>query len=226
MSECRTEQIKCPRCHYDSPMTVWNSINADLDPELKEKFLSGELFDWKCEVCGLETRVPFGTLYHDMENKFMLFFDPWEDSENKHDLFEVPVPDGFGIKGYTFRSVYGMLNLREKIAILESGLNDIAVERMKFFIRLNRENHVRPGDKLFFYQVDTDPDRMESSGWERGAIIFVKIHDEDVPTPMAFKMELYYDYCLAVDKDPRMRVSAGCCACVDEEWMKLKLQEQ
>lgn len=64
MSESRTEQIKCPRCHYDSPMTVWNSINADLDPELKEKLLDGELYHWKCEVCGLEIDVPFGTLYH------------------------------------------------------------------------------------------------------------------------------------------------------------------
>ena len=83
MSECSKEQIKCPRCHYDSPMTVWDSINSDLNPELKEKLLDGELYHWKCEVCGLELDVPFGTLYHDMEHKFMLFFSPNGEEEDK-----------------------------------------------------------------------------------------------------------------------------------------------
>lgn len=205
MSECSKEQVTCPRCHYDSPMTVWNSINADLDPELKEKLLDGELYHWKCEVCGLEIDVPFGTLYHDMEHKFMLFFSPWKEGEDKYQEIEVPLPSGIGFKDYIFRSVFGMNELREKIRILEAGLNDVAVERMRFFLKLDNTDGLYQDDTLFFLGVDTDPEKIKSSGWERGAIKFLRLREGKEPEVLPFPMEKYYDYLLAVNMDPRMK---------------------
>lgn len=223
MSKCSKEQVTCPRCHYDSPMTVWNSINADLDPELKEKLLDGELYHWKCEVCGLEIDVPFGTLYHDMEHKFMLFFSPCDEDENKYQEIEVLIPSGMGFKDYIFRSVFGMNELREKISILEAGLNDIAVERMKFFLKLDNTDGLYQEDALFFLGVDTDPDRIKSSGWERGAIKFLRLREGKEPEILPFPMEKYYDYLLAVIMDPRMKPAQ--CTCIDEEWIRMKLQK-
>lgn len=222
MSECRKEQITCPRCHYDSPMTMWGSINVDLDPELKEQLLSGDLFQWKCEVCGEECFVPYGTMYHDMTHKFMLFFDPWEDRENKYEEFEVPIPQEFGVSNYTFRSVFGINALREKIDIFEAGLNDIAIERMKVFLRLNPENEIRPTDAIYFHSIDKDPERMRKSGFERGAIVFAKVPKEGEPSAMGFRIEAYFDFLLAVEKDPRMQVKG--CTCVDSNWMETKLR--
>lgn len=223
MSESSKVQVKCPRCHYDSPMTVWNSINVDLDPELKDKLLDGELYHWECEVCGLKVDVPFGTIYHDMEHKFMLFFSPWEDDENRYEELDLPIPSGVGFQGYTFRSVFGLNKLREKISILEAGLNDIAIERMKFFLRLDNKNGIYQNDALFFLGADTDPEIIRSSGCEHGAIKFLRIQDDKEPAKFSFKMEYYYDYLLAVNIDPRMNVAG--CTCVDEGWMKKKLQE-
>lgn len=223
MSECRKEQITCPRCHYDSPMTVWNSINADLDPELKERFLKGELFDWKCEVCGLETKVPFGTLYHDMEHRFMLLFDPWDDNRSKFENEEIEIPNGFNLEGYTYRWVFGMNSLREKINILTDGLNDIAVERMKVFIRMNPENKIKDTDELLCYGVSTEKEAMERSGWERGAILFVRLREGQEPKVIPYPMEQYYDYQLAVKIDPRMEVKGV--ACVDNIWMNQQLHK-
>lgn len=223
MSERREEQVTCPRCHYDSPMTVWNSINADLDPELKEKLLDGELYHWKCEVCGLEIDVPFGTLYHDMEHKFMLFFSPWKEDEDKYKEIEVPIPSGMGFKDYTFRSVFGMNEFREKISILETGLNDVAVERMKFFMKLDSTEGLYQDDALFFLDVDTDPDKIKSSGWERGAIKFLRLREGKEPEILPFPLEKYYDYLLAVNMDPRMKPAQ--CTCIDEGWIRMKLQK-
>lgn len=224
MSECRTEQITCPRCHYDSPMTVWNSINADLDPELKEKFLDGDLFDWKCEVCGLETKVPFGTIYHDMEHRFMLFFDPWEDNRETCDAEEIEMPQGFNLPDYTFRWVYGMNALREKINTLAAGLNDVAVERMKYFLRMDTENHIRNTDEFVCAGIDDSEKAIETTGWERGAIIFIRFRENAEPKVMPFPMELYYDYLLATNIDPRMETHG--CLCVDDKWMREQLQKQ
>ena len=223
MSECSKEQVNCPRCHYDSPMTVWNSINIDLNPELKEKLLDGELYHWKCEGCGLEIDVPFGTLYHDMEHKFMLFFSPWKEDDNKYNGIVIPVPSGMELKGYTFRSVFGMNELREKISILESDLNDIAIERMKFFMKLDNKEGLFSDDILFFLGVDTDPDKAKSSGWERGTIKFLRPREGKEPEILTFPMEKYYDYLLAVNMDPRMKPAQ--CTCVDEGWIKMRLQE-
>lgn len=224
MSECQVKQIKCPRCHYDSPMTVWNSINTDIDCQLKDKLLNGELFKWKCEVCELEAIVPFSTLYHDMQHRFMLFFEPTETEQDEHQAPEVIVPENLRINGYKYRVVHGMNNLREKISIFESELNDVAIERMKFFLRLNRENHIRANDRLYFYQVETGRELVESSDCQRGAIVFVKVDEDDQPTPIAFKMEMYYDYLLSVEKDPRMSLSEGVCACIDENWIMKQMQ--
>lgn len=224
MSECRTEQITCPRCHYDSSMTVWNSINVDLDPEIKEKFLDGDLFDWKCEVCGLETKVPFGTIYHDMEHRFMLLFDPWEDNRETSEAEEIEMPQGFNLPNYTFRWVYGMNSLREKINILAATLNDIAVERMKYFLRLDAENHIRNTDEFICAGIDNSVKAIETTGRERGAIIFIRFRENVEPKIMPFPMELYYDYLLATTIDPRMDTHG--CLCVDSKWMSEQLQKQ
>lgn len=223
MSECSKEQIKCPRCHYDSPMTVWNSINVSLDPDLKEKLLNGELYHWKCEVCGLEIDVPFGTVYHDMEHRFMLFFSPWEEVEDKYKELEIPIPSGMGIKDYVFRSVFGKNELREKISILEAGLNDIAVERMKFFLKLDNTEGLYKDDALFFLGIETDSEKIKSSGRTRGAIKFLWLRKGKEPEILSFPIEGYYDFLLAVNMDPRMNPAQ--CACIDEEWIRMKLQE-
>lgn len=223
MSECSKKQVSCPRCHYDSPMTVWNSINVDLDPELKEKLLDGELYHWKCEVCGLEIEVPFGTLYHDMEHKFMLFFSPWKEEDDKYGQIKIQLPYGMMANDYTFRSVFGMNELREKISILEAGLSDIAVERMKFFLKLDNTEGLYKDDALFFLGVDTDSEKIKSSGRTRGAIKFLWLREGKEPEILTFPMEGYYDYLLAVNMDPRMKQAQ--CACIDEEWIRTKLQE-
>lgn len=221
MSECRQEQITCPHCQCNSPMTVWESINVTLDPEIKDQLLNGELFRWKCEICGSEAIVPFGTLYHDMTNKFMLFFSPWDDENTQPDE-SIDIPGKHLCKGYTFREVFGINHLREKIAIFEAQLNDIAVERMKFFLRLDVANEILPNDELYFLQVDTSAKLIEISGWERGAINFIRIRDGKESDVLSYKMEAYYDYLLAVKMDSRMCENQ--CSCVDENWMKTKLQ--
>lgn len=224
MSECRKEQITCPRCHYDSPKTVWNSINADLDPELKERFLDGDLFDWKCEVCGLETKVPFATIYHDMEHRFILFFDPWEENRERGETGEIGIPQGFNLPDYTLRWVYGMTALREKINTLAAGLNDIAVERMKYFLRMDKENHIKNTDEFVCAGIYDSGTGVETTGWERGAINFMRFRKDAEPMVMSFPMELYYDYVLAAKIDPRMETHG--CPCVDSKWMNGQLQIQ
>ena len=51
-----------------------------------EKLLDGDIYDWKCEVGGHGARVPFGTIYVDYQNRFILFYYPVE-NEIEQDPF-------------------------------------------------------------------------------------------------------------------------------------------
>ena len=75
MSQLRKETIECPHCHQEGKFDLWTSVNVDLDPELREKIFSEELFMYHCPHCGKVTGIPAGTLYHDMTHGFMIFFD-------------------------------------------------------------------------------------------------------------------------------------------------------
>ena len=75
MSQLRKENIECPHCHQEGEFDLWTSVNVDLNPELREKVFSNELFMYCCPHCGKVTGVPAGTLYHDMTHGFMIFFD-------------------------------------------------------------------------------------------------------------------------------------------------------
>lgn len=223
MSKSTTIQVNCPRCGYQSPMTVWDSINVDLDPELKEKYLSGELFQTECEVCGLKFLSPFPTIYHDMEHRFMLFCSYFKDDEEKEINNQMEFPEGFFPKGYTFRRVFGMNPIKEKILIFEEGLNDITIERMKHFFYLNEKLNLLPSDEIFFSGIDRESDWVKENDFTRGAIIFVRLRQGQDSISLSLPMEVYYDYNLAVETDPRMK-EPSLIHCIDADWMSSKLQ--
>lgn len=75
MSSFRTIKITCPDCNTEGSYTVWDSVNVDLDPELKSKVMDGSLFTWVCPNCKKSYNAPYSFLYHDMTHNFMVQFD-------------------------------------------------------------------------------------------------------------------------------------------------------
>lgn len=43
MSKYHKEQIECPHCHHKGEFDLWESVNVDLDPELRGQILSDRL---------------------------------------------------------------------------------------------------------------------------------------------------------------------------------------
>ena len=75
MSSFRNIKITCPDCNREGEYTVWDSVNADLNPELKSKVMDGSLFTWVCPKCKKSFNAPYSFLYHDMTHNFMVQFD-------------------------------------------------------------------------------------------------------------------------------------------------------
>lgn len=221
MSQQRTIDVQCPKCGRPGTFEVWDSVNVDLDPEMRAKVLNEEIFEWTCPHCGEEVYVPFGFIYHDMKHKFMLFFDPVDPED--HDKYE-PMPNNMitpFLEGYTVRPVYGIWNLKEKILTFEAGLNDLAIERVKYFLRHYIVPDMLSELEMFrFYGIGPHP----NAGNDNDHLIFImkdpkRDHIETFPIGLSF----YEESLNALTIDPRFQ-NIGI-QCIDEEWIATKLKD-
>ena len=174
MSKMRTTKITCPKCGKEHDFTAWDSINTQLDPEFKEKARSGEIFRFVCPDCQAVTNVMYQCLYHQMEDKVMIYFIPNGPVDEAVRVLKRPMPEGFPEVdlNYMKRIVTGLNDFKEKLKILDEGLDDKVVEIMKFALRgamaanepeheiLNMYLDKAPGTGRYFYVILKDEEPM------------------------------------------------------------------
>ena len=66
----------CSDCGEKHGIEVWNRINVGENPELKEKVKNGSLFVWECPHCGKANLAQSQTLYHDPDERLMIWLMP------------------------------------------------------------------------------------------------------------------------------------------------------
>lgn len=137
--------ITCPHCQAETDHKVLDHINIDRNPELRAKVQDLSCFRVTCPNCGETVLAVHPCLYHDMANQFMVWLWPEEG--------QAPRAQFDPLAGYTLRRVDSLNAFREKVNILERGLDDRAVEIMKLllFSQLNRDLDVV---ELLFHELD------------------------------------------------------------------------
>lgn len=122
----------CAHCGaaYEGP--AWQSVNTAKDPALKARLKDGSLLLWKCPRCGTTNLARYPLLYHDPQEKVMVWLLP-----------EGPVPGSEALdasletlEGYTLRRVTEVGELVEKINLFDAGLDDVVMEICKYVTRL------------------------------------------------------------------------------------------
>lgn len=130
MSTQMTEEVSCPQCGAAVKTQLWPGVNAAEHPELRTRVLNETLFDWRCPECGYAARFLYPFLYHDPNRNFMIYLSP---NGGGCDSDPVDVRSEFPQLGGLFKRVVSSPEaLKEKILIFESGLDDFAVELVKF----------------------------------------------------------------------------------------------
>lgn len=157
MSKLRQETINCPRCSTRFEIKKWDSINISLDADFRATVLNESIFISECPGCKNSIYVPWDTLYHDMENHFMLFFNHDVTNEISQPTADLPdylaqMQNSYHISDdYCYRQVTGIMNLKEKIFIFESQLDDVTIEYLKYLL----VNNILIISDLIFPSTDT-----------------------------------------------------------------------
>ncbi len=121
MSKQSTINLKCPKCGLEHPVTIWESLETDVDAEFKDSVIDRSLFMAECPGCGEKTEIEQDFLYVHKERKWKIYYACTDESEKKilTELGESDVKDG-----YRIRVVSSKNELLEKIFILDAGLDD------------------------------------------------------------------------------------------------------
>jgi hypothetical protein len=154
MSMPRETPVDCGGCGQSQLFLEWVSLNATLDKEAKDKLLAGELTQFLCEKCGWTAEVVYPLLYHDMEQKVMIWL----------------VPPGGKVTGdprtgraprdYRCRFVSNRRELVEKILIFDADLDDRVLECIKLVMLSNCAKQNEPiRGPLFFAGVSEESDQ-------------------------------------------------------------------
>ena len=127
-------ESQCSRCGSRCKVTAYDSINVRETPELKAQVLDGSLFVWECPHCGARNLVRCQTLYHDPDEKLMVWLTLGSEE------LEERVRAAYGgldeLKGYTARFVDDAGSLIEKVKIFDAGLDDVVMEMAKYVTRM------------------------------------------------------------------------------------------
>ncbi len=195
MSVKHTQQIACLKCKQKSDFEFYGSINTMLDPTLKQRVKNFDIFKFICPHCGSEQFVNYSFLYHQMEDKLMIFYCQDEEEVAKvrslyADDFDTALnaqgeSETIDTTGYRRRIVIGADNLVEKIRIFDAGLDDRLVEIYKVLLygQMQAELAAMPGgDAVDDVFVDEQLD---------GSLNFVFVADGRAVGAVAFSQEVY-----------------------------------
>lgn len=131
MTDITKIKHSCPRCGKSSDLTIWKSVNTQLNPELKPKVMDGSLFVFHCIYCNYNQEVAYAMLYHAQQDHCMIWWIPKdEDGKQVYSPRELETM-AKKLPGYKLRLVSSLNRLREKISIFDAGLDDRAIELLK-----------------------------------------------------------------------------------------------
>lgn len=135
------KKIKCPHCNEENEVILWEKVNVDMNPDLKEKLFTETINNMKCKSCNYVSRIDIPLYYNDTKRKFFIYLVPdFPIDKNEEDkLLSNLKTETLNIldNGYDNkkRAVFEYYNLLEKILIFDAELDDRVVEGCKILAR-------------------------------------------------------------------------------------------
>lgn len=170
--------VDCPQCSTSQEVTVYQTINVSLNPELKEPLIQRELTRFQCSQCARTTQLEYELLYHDMQRQYFIQMQRTLPGEKE-------TPPRFPA-GYQCRVVPDLIKLSEKILILDADCEDEVIEVIKLGIVRFLLTHFRgPLQKMKEIPLEAHRlvflQRVEENGHPHLHFLFLRLHDPVLP---------------------------------------------
>ncbi|HJJ48125.1 MAG TPA: CpXC domain-containing protein [Methanocorpusculum sp.] len=175
--------ITCPKCGARQEFTLYPTINGN-NADLREKFLDGSLTTITCSECGFSGAVEYPMFYHDMDEKYSIFFHP--DADERTAVLPPTLPAHM-IKEFRLRLVHTQDAFREKIFIFRDKLDDRIVELVKDAIlkEMDAKKEEKMPDALFYAQ--------DMFACEGRSLVFVPRRGKEYLEPVKIPFKTYED---------------------------------
>jgi DNA-directed RNA polymerase subunit M/transcription elongation factor TFIIS len=209
---------RCTKCGNEQKINIYQRINVAANPELKEKVKNGSLFIWECPKCGKINLAKYSILYHDPQEKLMIWLLPKGESVDK----QIKIADGQTdlLEEYTLRKVNDISSLIEKVNIADAGLDDIVMEMCKYVTKMEI------GEK--------EPDKLKKGNILDTEFRFYKMNGPDNEIAFSFATEgqlqglnigfnVYEDCRRILQRNPSIRPEPGFVK-IDAAWLATRIR--
>ena len=204
---------KCSSCGETHEISFYTGINVAEEPELKNKVKDGSLFLWECPHCGKTNLISGQVIYHDPEERLMVWLLP-EGSlaeESVRTIEKSLTAASETLEGYTLRRVEDVGSLIEKVNIFDAGLDDAAVEMVKYVTKMEMATKAR-GQAVMaapfkFFRIEGADHELTFTYPDEGQMQGVQIG-----------FNVYEDCAGILRRNPSIKPSSGFSR-VDQDWV-------
>ena len=189
MSSSTLQTFRCAACAETYTAVVYTLIDAEAEPELRERVIDGSLFIRECPHCGCRELINSPVIYKEKGHLVCLSGQP------------VAVE---GLGDIVGRRVTDTGSLVEKVKIFAAGLDDAAVELCKFVTC----NELSKDVSLRFVSLDGADNEMIFAYPEDGQMQMI-----------ATGFNVYENCRAIISRNPAMQESLKGLPCVDGAWV-------
>jgi len=203
MSISRTVNITCPSCGMQQDVRLYDAIDVKNDPELKDALMQNQLNRIECVDCGASFRVDMPLLYNDPENKVLIHWIPetgdlgreqvLEDFDVAMEQMGEMLQDGESMP--TVRLVLSRVELVELIFIIEAGMDQRAVEYVKYSIHTRNTESIDPHSYCLLLNV-------QDSTEEELHFVMYDVKEQKLGKELHYGRPAYHSICELCKEDP------------------------
>lgn len=158
-------------CLCGKPAEFEYEKNMDFNDSIAEDILNGNFMSATCQNCGKTLKPDFSVRFKNESDNIDILYIPEKDRDEYlrgKSQYEYKKPN---------RAVIGYGELVEKIRIIQTGLDDMAVESVKYYIlsKIENDNNIENEVFIYFNRIQDDKLFFEIHGLHKDEIGFLPI---------------------------------------------------
>lgn len=201
MSQTNIYPISCPKCGAGGDATLFDSINATENPELRDQLLANDINTVRCGSCQFTYRVDKPLLYNDPGHKVMIYLIPTPDDDQLEGerLFRThmaqmtsAMPADMDLP--QVHLVFSRTELVERIFLLEAGLQPRVMEYIKYSIFAQKIDMLDPHENtLLFNAADSTEEFL--------CFVVQDVESQQLESVLEYSRQAYQGLCEMFDQD-------------------------